>query len=95
MEVGEAAVTNTTLVDGATMRSRRIQAVGEDPQVVVDLLEAGLLFWADFWAETVLPWNITTVDLTNTTCVRLSCCRTVCLLSSCSIYDTRTTYFGR
>lgn len=39
----------------------------EDPQVVLDLLEAGLLAFAADWAANVLPGNKVTIDTSNTT----------------------------
>lgn len=64
MEVGEDAAANSTV--GGTVRSRRLQAV-EDPQVVIDVLEAGLLAWANDWAANVLPGDKVSVDASNTT----------------------------
>lgn len=42
-------------------------AVVEDPQVVIGLLEDGLLAWADGWAANVLPGDKVTIDEANTT----------------------------
>ena len=44
-----------------------IAAAVEDPQVVLDLLEADLLVWANDWAATVLPGDNVTIDTTGTT----------------------------
>lgn len=63
VEVGEDTAANFTV--GGTVRSRRLQAV-EDPQVVIDVLEAGLLTWANEWAANVIPGDKVSIDASST-----------------------------
>lgn len=39
----------------------------DDPLVVVDALEAGLIAWADDWAAAILPGDRVTIDEAATT----------------------------
>ena len=47
--------------------SNSTAAAVEDPQVVLGLLEEGLVAWADDWAATVLPGDKVTIDTEGTT----------------------------
>lgn len=42
-------------------------SVVEDPSVVIDVLEAGLLAWAIDWAAIALPGDKVTIDEASTT----------------------------
>lgn len=42
-------------------------AVVEDPPVVLDLLDAALLAWANDWAANVIPGDKVTIDVEGTT----------------------------
>ena len=50
-----------------TVEVRSNGTAPEDAQVALDLLEAGLVAWADEWAATVLPGDKVTNDPAGTT----------------------------
>lgn len=58
-------------------------SIAEDPAVVVDVLEASLLAWANDWAATLLPGEKVTTDEASTTCVNTVGGVRVCLASAC------------
>lgn len=63
MEVSEDTPTN--LAAGEPVRSRRLQSI-EDPQVVINVLEASLLAWVNSWATNVINGEKVIIDTSNT-----------------------------
>jgi len=61
------AVVPLVAVGSVTVEVSGNGSIVEDPAVVVDVLEAGLLAWADDWAARVLPGDKITIDEAATT----------------------------
>ena len=55
------------LLGSVTVELRGNGSIVEDSAAVVDVLEAGLLAWANDWAATVLPTEKVTIDEAATT----------------------------
>lgn len=54
----------TIFTAGGAVRSPRLQSV-EDPQVVINVLEASLLAWANSWATNVVNGQKVIIDPSN------------------------------